>query len=293
MTRPDFLVIGAYKAGTTSLDRYLRTHPEIFLPAVKEPSYYAFTGPDDTGRPRPPGAITDRSAYLALFDRVADERAIGEVSPEYLAHPDAADAIAVDLPDAKLIAVLRNPVERGYSDYLMYVRDGREPLDFAAALAAQAERLGAGDPRGHYVDTGMYGEQLERFYQRFDRAQIRVYLFEELTADPAACVQDMFDFLGVDTTFVPPDLGEHNVSGVPRNRVQAALLRARAQIGPSLKRVVPPTLRTTIDRRLQSGLDRPPIPDAVRTELADVFRADNELLGRLLERDLGYWLVPS
>src|SRR3954469_9979377 len=101
MTLPDFLVIGAYKAGTTSLDRYLRTHPEIFLPAVKEPSYFAFTGPNDAGRPRPPGAVTDRGKYLALFDSVADERAIGEVSPEYLAHPDAADAIAVELPDVK------------------------------------------------------------------------------------------------------------------------------------------------------------------------------------------------
>ena len=230
MTRPDFLVIGAYKAGTTSLDRYLRTHPEIFLPAVKEPSYYAFTGPNAASRPRPPDAVTDRHQYLALFDSVAGERAIGEVSPEYLVHPDAADAIAAELPDVKLIAVLRNPVERAYSDYLMYVRDGREPLDFTAALAAQDERH-AGDPRGHYVDTGRYGEQLDRYYQRFDRSQIRVYLFEDLANDPAACVRDVFAFLGVDTTFVPADLGENNVSGVPRGRMQAALLRTRRSSG--------------------------------------------------------------
>ena len=115
-----------------------------------------------------------------------------------------------------------------------------------------------------------------RYYQRFDRSQIRVYLFEDLATDPAACVRDVFAFLGVDTTFVPPDLGEHNVSGVPRGRVQAALLRARAQVGPSLKRVVPPSLRTKIDRRLQSGLTRPPMPAAARAQLDDLYRADNE-----------------
>jgi len=293
MTRPDFLVIGAYKAGTTSLDRHLRTHPEIFLPAVKEPSYYAFTGPNAASRPRPPDAVTDRREYLALFDAVAGERAIGEVSGEYLAHPDAADAIAADLPDVKLIAVLRNPVERAYSDYLMYVRDGREPLDFTAALAAQDERARAGDPRGHYVDTGRYGEQLERYYQRFDRSQIRVYLFEDLVNDPASCIRDVFTFLGVDPTFVPRDLGENNVSGVPRGRVQAALLRMRAQLGPSLKRVVPPSLRTQIDRRLQSGLARPPMPAAARAELNDLYRADNERLGRLVGLDLRSWLAPA
>ena len=293
MPRPNFLVIGAYKSGTTSLDRYLRQHPEVFLPAVKEPNYFATIGAEESDRPTSPGTIADRDRYVRLFDGVRDERAIGEVSPEYLVHPAAAAAIATELPEVRLIAVLRNPVERAYSDFLMYLRDGREQLDFAGALAAQDERSQRGDPTGHYVDTGFYGAHLQRFYDRFDRDQLRVHLFEELASDPKALLCDLFGFLGVDPSFVPTDTGEHNVSGVPRNAAQKALLKARAQLGPSLRRVVPAGLKHKIDRRIQAGLDRPPLPDECRRALVDVYRADLEHLGELLGRDLGSWLSAA
>jgi hypothetical protein len=293
VTLPTFLVIGAYKSGTTALDRYLRAHPNVYLPAVKEPDYYAFRGARPgtavAGRPVPSTAVTDRIRYRALFDHAAGEHAIGEVSPEYLVHPDAAAAIADELPGVKLIAVLRNPIERAYSDYLMYVRDGREPLDFAAALAVQGQRAREADPRGHYVDTGFYGKQLRRYYERFEAARLRVYLFDDLASDPTALLRDLFGFLGVDPGFVPPDLGEHNVSGVPRSHVHKALLRARARLGPSLKRFVPPALGAKVDRRLRSGLDRPPLPDDARAQLRRLYQDDVAELAALIGRDLRSW----
>jgi hypothetical protein len=190
----------------------------------------------------------------------------------------------------RLVAVLRNPIERAYSDYLMYVRDGREQQHFATALAEQRERADRGDSTGHYVDTGFYGAQLRRYFDRFDPARIRVHLFDDFAADLPSILRDLFGFLGVDDSFVPEDTGEHNVSGVPRTTLQRVALRARAQLGPSLKRVVPAAVKVRIDRRIQSGLDRPTMPEDCRRRLVETYRADVELLATLLDRDLAHWL---
>src|SRR5215210_1748036 len=151
---PNFLVIGAGKSGTTSLYHYLRQHPDVYMSPVKEPLFFAaeggrirFPGPDGRmiSRAANPGAVTRMKDYRALFAGVSGKKAVGEASPQYLYTPEAPLRIKHYVPEAKLIAVLRNPVERAYSAFLHRTRLGREPLaDFSEALRQEDSRMREG-----------------------------------------------------------------------------------------------------------------------------------------------------
>ena len=298
---PTFLVIGAYKAGTTSVHHYLQQHPEVYVPRRKEPNYFAFgdaavpVGARATTflvpHPAATTSITRREDYLRLFDGVGDERAVGEVSPEYLVNERACEAIAGELPSVKLVAVLRNPVERAFSDYLMYRRDGVEPeADFGRALDRQDARRRRGEPTGWYVETGFYGRQLARYLNAFPREQVDVHLFEDLVRDPDGTMGAIFTFLGVEPVHLR-SVDQYNASGVPRSPLLAAALRSRRWIGPPLKKVLPERLRPAVERFVQRGLDRPSLAPEHRARLVDTYGDDVHLLERLIGRDLSSWLA--
>ena len=305
MTRlpPTFLVIGAYKAGTTSVHHYLSQHPDVYVPRRKEPNYFAFgdvavpVGAPATSalapHPAAAAAVTRREDYVRLFDGVAGEQAVGEVSPEYLVNERACEAIRAELPDVRLVAVLRNPVERAFSDYLMYRRDGVEPdADFERALDQQEARRRRGEPTGWYVETGFYGRQLARYFDAFPREQISVHLFEDLTTDPDGTMAAIFTFLGVRR--VPlGSVDQYNASGVPRNPLLAAALRSRRWLGAPLKRVLPDRWRPALERFVQRGLDRPSLAPEHRARLVDTYGDDIRLLERLTGRDLSSWLATA
>ncbi|HET6601380.1 MAG TPA: sulfotransferase, partial [Gaiella sp.] len=204
---PDFLVIGAQKAGTTALYAYLRWHPGITGPSWKEVSFF------------------DRhwwrgeAWYRGQFPLRAGKRLVGEASPSYLFHPRAPERARSLVPNAKLIALVRNPVDRAYSQYQHEVALGREPLSFEDALAAEeertrgeAERLAA-DPRAFsrawwdhtYAARGRYAEQLERWLDVYPREQLLVVATEELGERPAETYASILAFLGA----APHELEEY------------------------------------------------------------------------------------
>jgi hypothetical protein len=286
MSLPNFLVIGAQKSGTTSLYEYLRQHPQVFMGPVKEPDFFV-----SRGQPRAdsPTMVLSMEDYVALFGEATDEVAIGEASHRYLPSEEAVGRIAASLPDVKLVAIVRNPVERAYSHWLHNVRNGRETLDFRHALDAETERLAA-DPlsRFGYVTTGRYYRQLSRYLQAFSRERLRVYLFDDLAADPAALVRDLFRFLEVDDAF-QPKLERHMVSGLPRGRMGETYdrLRKSPQAVKLVKRVVPGSVR---DRVRERFLKRPGLPWDVRQDLIASYREEIRQLEELLHRNLSSWL---
>jgi hypothetical protein len=290
---PTFLVIGAYKAGTTTLHHLVRAHPDVYVPEQKEPSFFAFVDGGDPTNPAYERAVRDESAYTQLFADAGDARAIGEVSPEYLVNAAAAPAIASRLPAVQLIAVLRNPVDRAYSDWLMYVREGREPDDFARALELQAARREAGDATGHYVGTGEYAEQLARYVDLFPREQLHVWLYDELDADPSRVLREVFATIGVDPDVSPPQVQRHNVGGIPRSGADRLLLKTRDSLRPLLRRLPMSALRHRVSSNLEDRLVRPKIDPAVRAQLVEHFRPDIERLEVMLDRDLSAWLRPA
>jgi hypothetical protein len=286
MALPDFLVIGAYKSGSTSIQEALRAHPAIFLPA-KGPSFFAFDEATEIDRPLPVGTVRDWDAYRNLFAEAPRGAVRGEVSPEYLANPWACGRIRARLPDVKLVAVLRNPVERAFSDYLMYVRDGLEQEDFGRALDLQEERRRARSPTGYYVETGFYGRQLRPYFEAFPRKRIQVHLFEDFTADPDAVLRSLFAFLGVDPALGRTPERPVNVSGVPRNALVGAAVRGGRRLAPLL----PPVARRRAKSALAHGLDRPALRREDRRRLVDLYRDDVAELERLLDRPLDGWLA--
>jgi hypothetical protein len=194
---PNFFIVGAAKAGTTSLYRYLAQHPNIYMPKVKEPHWFSrVKNPGDAGR------ITTEADYLRLFQGWRGEKAVGEASPSYLWESKAPYRIKERLPEAKIIILLRNPVDRAFSHYLMDVRDCIQQRPFYEAImtdyGSQPKRWGISHL---YVELGEYHEQMLRYLDCFGRERVLTLFFEEVFSGPRAtseAVAQITDFLGVD-----------------------------------------------------------------------------------------------
>jgi sulfotransferase family protein len=283
-------------------------HPQVYMSSpFKEPHFFAFEGekPNFQG----PGdqelynhiVFSNIEAYRALFQGVSKETAIGEASVNYLYVSRAPDRIRHYVPDMKLIAVLRNPTERAYSAFLHMTRDCREPLsDFARALEAEEERIqNDWAPVWHYKQAGFYYTLLKRYYETFEREQIRIYLYEDLNNDVSGVLKDIYRFLGVDVNFVADVSTRYNVSGVPERwrPLHAFLIRSNP-----VKSLVKPLLPEGLRRRLvplvlnplqERTLVRPPLPVEVRRQLTELYKEDVLKLQELIGRDLSKWLQYS
>jgi hypothetical protein len=298
VTLPNFLIIGAAKSGTSSIFHYLQQHPDVFMPRLKEPRFFAleaqnlhFNGPGDAGATR--FAITDLDEYKTLFKAGRDKKAIGEASPLYLYSTDAAGRIHKYIPHSRLIAILRNPVERAFSSYLHLRRDGREPIrDFNEALKAENDRIQKNwTLLWHYKTAGNYSKQLNRYFEYFQPEQLRVYLFEDLKNNPMALLKDIFGFLEIDSSFEPEIKLHHNVSGIPRSRKLHMFLTGTNQTKRLLKPLIPNRLRQRLVTNTKNrNLRKPHIPEETRSQLIEYFREDILELEKMLKRDLSHWL---
>lgn len=296
---PNFLVIGAGRSGTTSLHHYLQAHPEIFIPAVKSPSHFYCR--DRAQDPDPAMRLVTRNYfvpdpddYRALFDEVRGERAIGEVSPAYLAAMHPAERIAAELPDVRLVAILRNPVDRVFARFIARSRDGLERRTFRAVVDDERRLpLVRDDAAGTYLAAGCVSGFLKAYLDRIPRERIRLYLFEDLQRDPRGLLRDLFTFLGVNPGFMPDLEQRHNSSGgVIGNPVlreawtRTALLRAR------VRRHVPRRIRDSAFGLVTRNLSAVSLDPEMRRELTALYRDEVEQLGALVGRDLSHWISP-
>ncbi len=208
---PNFVIVGAMKGGTTSMFQYLAGHPQVHPPFRKEIKFFDIHYTKGLGWYR---------AHFPLWLKMKAPAVTGEATPYYLFHPLAAERMAKVLPKAKLIIMLRNPVDRAYSHYSHIRRVGREPLSFEDALAAEPDRLAGEADRiisnpnystfthvhYSYLARGRYAEQLPRWLEYFPREQMLILPSDELTAAPAQVFQKALDFLGLDA-WQPKDFG--------------------------------------------------------------------------------------
>jgi hypothetical protein len=302
MTMPNFLIIGAMKSGTTALYYYLEQHPQVYMSPVKEPNFFAFEG-EDLGA-RWPGdqkgingsSITEIEAYRALYAQAKDEKALGEASHWYLYRPKAVERIKHHIPDAKMIVILRNPVERAYSHFLHSVRTGTELLtDFTEALQEEASGARKAAYREDYFDRGLYAGQVQRYFDVFGRDQVRVYLHEDLNSSPHETMKDIFQFLQVDDSFIPDVSLKRNVSGFPKNKTLDRYLRGPHPVKRVLKRYLPFPLRRRLlvasDALNTRNLTEPPkLQPEVRRQLTGAYREDILNLQELINRNLFAWV---
>lgn len=303
MTLPNFLIIGAAKSGTTALYQYLKQHPQIFFSARKEPHYFSYTqtskqtnGPSDYVKT----AITDLVEYESLFHDAKGFLAIGEASPTYIYIPEAAERIKELIPYVKMIAILRNPVERAFSAYMHLVRDNLEPAkSFEEGLDLEDKRIQENwGPIYHYRKCGLYGEQLSRFYELFPNNQLLVVKHEEFETDPKLILARIYNFLKIAPDFKADTSFRPNVSGKPKSVILQKSYKAIFDKPNLLKKVarevLPETLRWKFTTNLRNrNLEKTSVNKSTKEKLMDYFSDDVNLLGRLLNEDFSTWLTAN
>lgn len=283
---PNFIIIGAGKSGTTTLDAMLSTHPQIYMSPLKEPCFFC---KDELHPKVNKSATRNFGDYCRLFDGVEKEAAIGEVSPQYLSKPGTARRIADAIPDVKLIAIFRNPVERAYSLFMHLRRDGIERFaDFREALTRS-------ELKDLYIEEGRYGSAIEDYLLHFPRERMHLVLYEDLCDSPLKVAEGIFSFLGVDAKFQPQVTFKRNVSGVPRSLALKMMLRT---IGEPRRRawlrsILPFKWKhravAILHKWMSKDLVRSPMSYEDRLFLAGVFNQDIARLSRVLDRDLSHW----
>lgn len=236
MIFPNFMVIGSSRSGTTSLYHHLREHPQVYVTPVLEPRFFAFEG--DNLDYRGPGdhllrarVITTAADYVALFDDVIAETAVGEVSPAYLSSTSAPHCIRRYVPNAKIIAILRNPVERAISSFRLEQLDGFETaLSLDVALDLEEERIRANwSYVWRYRYRGLYYTHLRRYFDLFPRSRIKVLRYEDWDDNNGVTLlREVFSFLGVDNKALP----EHTVR-LNSTRVDRFAARGIRRFDPS------------------------------------------------------------
>src|SRR5690606_28580313 len=287
MKIPDFFIVGAAKAGTTSLFDYLTQHPAIFVPHMKEPHYFS----DFEHRYAP--KLANDEEYLRLFAACRDDQLAGDLSTSYLYSVNAPRRIRQLQPNGRIVMVLRNPMERAYSFYWYKRNQVGEPLGFEEALEAEPERIAAGENfRFHYVESGRYCPQVERYLEVFGEEAVRIYLFEDLVRDATGLCRDILAFLGLSTDLELVTRDVFNRSGEFRSNALGHLLNARFPGKELIRRLAPGKARRLRANLMKLNIRRPPpMRPETREMLVERFRDDVERLSVLLQRDLSSWLA--
>ncbi len=298
MPLPNFVIIGAARSGTTSLYRYLAQHPETFTSPVKETNYFAWLaeGPLDGSEAMLDQMFPVRSAqaYRALFADASGQRAVGEASPRYLHVAGVPEQLSTELPDARVIAILREPARRAYADYLVRQRKGTERRSFAALIEAEAPRMHEPPPPGArpILHHGLYHAHLRRWLSVIPRDRLLVLLHDDLVADASGCFARLSHFLGISEMRTADGAVRYGPAGLARSSALDRIINGR--FVKAARGVLPTGLRGPASRLVRwarrKNTRRPEMPPELRARLAELYRDDIVALGKLIERDVGMWL---
>lgn len=290
LKHPNFFIVGAARSGTTSLWMFLKQHPDIFMPQLnKEPSYFCDTY-----------GYKNVNEYLKLFADSKNEKAIGEASTPYLTSPESPTRIKEIYPSAKIIIILRNPVDRAYSLYNWMIREGYEwKTSFERALVAEEYRFydknfKYNNPQYYYnylyFHSGKYAAQIERYIENFPKNNILFLLFDDFVRDPISTTQKVYSFLGVDSKFVP----EIKIFNCSQYIFSVSLQYfTRQKLPLYLKNISPSTVekmqRILFDINMFLGR-RKKMNHNTRQELVQRYHSDVKKTSMLIGYDLDNWL---
>ncbi len=338
MPWPNLFLAGAVKAGTTSLYHYLKAHPSIYMSPLKEPNFFSrdlhfdkkafqvteeklrilFSDNSDHSKKLDEhvqdddyfrfGVVRDEETYLRLFEGVTNESVIGEATPTYLFSRQAPKLIAKRIPDAKIIIMLRNPIERAYSHYMMNKRFGLEYLPLKEAIMKnitaiekyreEERHINVDEPHEKllqhhpYIEMGLYCSQIKRYWKYFSKERVKIYLFDDLKQAPLNLIQDIYAFLEVDPNFIPSNLSKqyNKATKTPRfSRLMYHFYKSR--MGSIFRRLTPRSAKH-IARKILYKEKMPRMTQDEWRFLSSFFQDEIEELSQLLSRDLSEWLIP-
>ena len=293
MKLPTFLIVGVQKAGTTSIYNYLEKHPQVYMSPIKETNFLEKDWSTVENAQKNKNGILTIEDYGKLFEGVRDQTAIGEASPNYLFHYQSSAArIQQYVPNAKLIAVLRNPIERAYSDYLMHIRDAinYRPLE---------EQIEHSAHKSFILLKGFYYTQVKYYLDLFGSEQFKVFLYDRLCQNSLEFMQEMYRYIGVDDTFEVDTSKKVQTAKVPKNQTVNNLLQKNNPIrnlaANTLKTIMPLETRQKIRDRLinfnSTSKKEAPLEPETRQKLVELYREDILKLQDLIQQDLSTWIV--
>ena len=276
---PNFFVVGAQRAGSTSLYEFLKQTEDVFVSHIKEPNY--FTSIDGTYLSPPP--IRDKKKYLSLFKKGEDQKFLGEATPEYLSDIEAPKLIHKVSPNAKIIISLRDPVERAFSSYLMFERLGHMKSTFLNVLNECLEKKNKGlkSPLG-LLETGLYYEPVNRYLNIFGPKQIKIIIFEKFIKEPKKTMEEVLEFLDIKSSIDNFKEVIYNKYGVPRGPFLRLLVKDKT-IDRIIERFISASARKFVkENLLMKNKPKPKINLEARKILVDFYKEDVEKLEKLL-----------
>ncbi len=302
MPLPTFLIAGTVRGATTSLHYYLEQHPEVGMSAIKEPNFFLFDGAGNAyvkDRSIITKSTTRREDYEGLFRHVAARPALGEASPLYLYTRETPGRIAEVTPNARVVAILRDPIARAWSHFLhLYRGDATAAVDrFREAITPELAQPDVYEPYEagrHFLRIGRYAAQIERYQECFGADRLLALDYAAVQRDPADVLGQVCAFIGVNTDF-PFDVETvYNSSGVVRSPIIGHVQRVAKMVQPHAKRALPKRFVRRAGRaraRFESRtFDKPtPLPDDLVAELRDWYSDDIARLEALLDRDFSHW----
>ncbi len=294
--RPNFVVIGAPKSGTTSLYYYLKQHPDVFLPTQKELHYFSYeklkantNGPGDELTLSK--LCSSELHYLAHFKAVANQKAIGDISPSYLYYATQ-NQIKATLGDVKIIAMLRNPIDKAYSQYMHMIRDQYETLSFYEALLQEQERRVQGwSDIWRYAESSLYADKLADFMLCFGAENVHIILFDDFIAEPQKVMKATMVFLGIDACMPINTQEIYNRTGDVRSKVIARFLSRSNIFKELIKKCTPDAWRIRMRLKIMDAntSSKPAMDLSARSYLHKYFKDDVAKLEGMLGRKLN-WL---
>jgi hypothetical protein len=298
LKKPNLFIVGAPKSATTSLYKYLDEHPNVFCCRPKEPKFFSskynnfpHNGPGDKDK-IDKLTIKDKKEYFKLFKNSHEEKIIAEGSTDYLYFKQTAYDIKKESPNAKIIIMLRNPIQRAFSAYKHLRRDMRETLSFRKGLNIEEERIKKNYGFiWYYKSVGMYYSQVKTYLDVFGDEQVKIILFEDFKENTRVILNEILLFLELDNNISLDTSQKYNVSGIPKNYFIQKLLVNSNLLKTVFKIFTPYYLRKKIKKRvLNNNLDKIKIDYKDQKYLKNFFEEDILKLQNLISYDLSRWL---
>ncbi len=276
---PNFFIVGTPKSGTTSLFHYLQEHPEVFLPELKEPHF--FSCPEVNNTYYKTKIVDSKEEYLTLYQSTKTYKAIGDLSSSYLFNKESASRIKVFNPKAKIIIVLRDPVERAISHYLMDVNLGYINVSFKEVLKNKNKHKKFYQ---EYVELGFYEKQIERYKNHFPDSQIKIILSSSLFTDTLGILKETYNFINVSTTFTPDFKKRHNQYRESRFDFLNFFLKSNI-----IKNVIPSTLKARLKPLIFNQEAEKPNLEFEKQLLKEIYKKSIAETETLISQDLTSW----
>lgn len=284
---PNFFIVGAPKSGTTSLYHYLDHHPEVFMSPVKEPNYFSYEDTVQQNLYYKERGIGNLADYEKLFESVNGQKVIGEASVSYLFYENVPSRVSEKIPNAKILILLRNPVDRAFSHYFMDYKLRYINTSFEEVLYKKNKHVNQPLYYQQYIELGMYFSQVKRYLDAFGQNQVKIYIYEDLVNDVESLIKDLYTFLEIDLAYTSDLEKKYNSFEAPRN----GLIRLIYSIGwlrRGIKKIVPQGGVSGIKNLFFSKTGGQKHESTIRY-MKDLYKDDIIQLEKLIGRNLSTW----